>query len=172
MANDVLNKLAKRPADPPKSFRHLLKPPWFVPETTLVDELLKQFRTRRFHLAIVVDEFRTVIGVVTIEDVIEEIVGEIEDEYDKIEAKTIVAIDNRRYSALGETHIEDLNEELGIELPTSDDFDTISGLLMNRIHDIPKVGEVAQYDGILIKVTKADQRSVHEVNVVLAADSN
>lgn len=164
---DLLPELAKPPGTDRRSIPSLVRLAWKIPETKAVDDLLQEFQATRKHLAIVVDEYDAVEGLVTIEDVLEEIVGEIVDEHDKDEIDDIRQIDDHTVEALGSTPIDDLNERLGITLPEPDDFDTISGLLINELGYIPKEGESVVCDDVRISVLKANRRRVEEVRIEL-----
>ena len=120
-----------------KPLSKLLREPLTVPETTLLDEMLNQFLHCRTHMAIVQDEYGGMAGVVTIEDVLEEIVGEIVDETDRERTREIEVLNPRQADVSGHVHINRLNEKLGIELPEDDQFDTISGLIMHQLNEIP-----------------------------------
>jgi CBS domain containing-hemolysin-like protein len=145
----------------------LLREPWFVPKTKAVDELLREFRRTRSHMAIVVDEYRATAGVVTIEDALEEIVGEIVDESDKDEDVDLVQVDESTVEADGRVQIDELNELFGLKLPKSDEFDTIGGFLVHQLRKIPKPGEVVTWTQIRMTVLKANRRRVERVRLEL-----
>lgn len=162
---DLLIEAAKEAESQRRPLRELLRKPWFVPKTNLVSDLLQEFRVTRTHLAIVLDEYQSVAGVVTIEDVLEEIVGEIVDETDKETEEAIHQIDDRTADVHGTAHLEEVNEHLGIELPLSDDFDTIGGLVVDQFGRIPKTGESMVSNNVRIAVTEASRRRVHRLRV-------
>lgn len=141
MAKDLL-KLQRAPA---LNIRALLRPAVFVPETKGLNDLLREFRGNRNHLAIVVDEFGRIAGLITIEDVLEQIVGEIEDEFDIAEDQgDIFGLADRTYRVSGDTPVERVNEAFGVKLAGSDpedDFDTIGGLIAHEMGHVPKRGE-------------------------------
>ena len=144
MAKDLL-KLQRAPE---LNLRTLLRPVVFVPESKNLNELLRDFRTNRNHLAIVIDEFGRVAGLITIEDVLEEIVGEIEDEFDVAEDDgDIFALADGTWRVSGDTAIERINEQFGLQL-ADDDFDTIGGLVAHTMGHVPKRGEVHEMDGL------------------------
>ncbi len=155
-----------------RHLRELIRPPWFVPHTRRVHDLLQDFRRTRIHLAIVVDEYRGVMGIVTIEDVLEEIVGEIVDESDKDEEEGIRQIDHATAEVLGRTHLDDINERLGLQLPESDEFDTIAGLVVHHFGHIPKPGEWLEQDNVRISVLDASRRRVERLKIELLDQSN
>ncbi len=163
-AKDLLAELSNEP-DERQSIRELAREPVFVPPTKRVDDLLRDFRRLRNHLAIVRDEFMTVTGVVTIEDALEEIVGEIVDEFDADEEKPFVTLDDHTLEAYGWAHITEINEELGLALPEPDDVDTIGGLVVHQLRRIPRVGEACRADHALIIVLRANRRRVERVRV-------
>ena len=141
MAKDLL-KLQREPA---LSIRALLRPAVFVPETKGLNDLLREFRGNRNHLAIVIDEFGRVAGLITIEDVLEQIVGEIEDEFDLGEEEgDIFGLADRTYRVSGDTPVERINEAFGVDLAPQDrdeTFDTVGGLIAHEMGHVPRRGE-------------------------------
>jgi magnesium and cobalt transporter len=141
LAKDLL-KLQRAPE---LNIRALLRPPVFIPETKGLNDLLREFRGTRNHLAIVVDEFGRIAGLVTIEDVLEQIVGEIEDEFDIDDNEgDIFGLADRTYRVSGDTAIDRVNEAFGVTLAPTDaeqDFDTIGGLIAHEMGHVPKRGE-------------------------------
>ncbi|MEZ5646454.1 MAG: transporter associated domain-containing protein [Burkholderiaceae bacterium] len=138
LAKDLL-KLQRAPE---LNLRALLRPATFVPESKGLNDLLREFRGNRNHLAIVIDEFGRVAGLITIEDVLEEIVGEIEDEFDEAEDDgDIFALADSTWRVGGDTSIERINESFGLSLP-DDEFDTIGGLIAHTMGHVPRRGEV------------------------------
>jgi magnesium and cobalt transporter len=148
MAKDLL-KLQRAPE---LNIRALLRPAVFVPETKELNDLLREFRGNRNHLAIVIDEFGRVAGLITIEDVLEQIVGEIEDEFDIAEDEgDIFGLADRTYRVSGDTAIERVNEAFGVQLAPTDaeqDFDTIGGLIAHEMGHVPKRGEQTELAGL------------------------
>ena len=143
-----------------------MREPFFVPETISVPNLLEEMRQRRIHLAVVVDEYGGTAGVVTIEDLIEEIVGEIQDEHDqKEESAELVRIDENKIEVDGRVSIYDLNEFFDTDLPEDEDYDTIAGLLFDRFGHIPVVGEHLKMDDLYLEVLQADDRRIHRVRL-------
>ena len=148
LAKDLL-KLQRAPA---LNIRALLRPATFVPESKGLNDLLREFRGNRNHLAIVIDEFGRVAGLITIEDVLEEIVGEIEDEFDVVEDDgDIFALADGTWRVSGDTQIERINESFGLKL-SEDDFDTIGGMIAHAMGHVPKRGEVHELDGLRFTV--------------------
>lgn len=133
--------------------------PYFVPETMPLPRLFHEFQFRGVHMVIVVDEYGGVAGLVTMEDLLEEIVGEIRDEYDIEEESPYKVVDEGVYIARGKTHITLLNEDLGLGLK-EDVFETISGLILDRLGRIPLSGEVVRFDGVKITILSADEKSI------------
>ena len=144
--------------------RDVLRSAVFVPESKRLNVLLKEFRANRNHIAIVVDEYGSACGLVTIEDVLEQIVGEIEDEHDFIEGSTILKHNDTEYSVKALTSIEDFNEYFQTEI-SDEEFDTIGGYVVNAFGHLPKRGEEVELDGFFFKVTRADSRKVHLLNI-------
>lgn len=152
-----------------RDIKPLLREAWMIPPTRQVDELLKDFLLRRSHMAIVVDEFQQTLGVVTIEDALEEIVGEIADELDVDEVLPMVIEDaDGGYSISGVMEVSAANRQLSLELPESDDYETIAGLVVSRIGAIPKVGAKTRIGNFQIAVTQANARQVHRVRIYRA----
>ncbi len=149
MAKDLL-KLQRAPE---LNLRTLLRPAVFVPESKGLNELLRDFRSNRNHLAIVIDEFGNVAGLITIEDVLEEIVGEIEDEFDErdVHASGIVSLADGSYRVAGDADIAAVNEAFGVDLPEAE-FDTIGGLLADRLGRVPRRGEAVDVSGLHFSV--------------------
>jgi CBS domain containing-hemolysin-like protein len=152
--------------DQPPPIRTLLRTPLFVPESMLVDDLLHSLQRRRVHIAIVLDEHGGTAGLVSIEDLIEEIVGEIQDEYDE-EEPMIVALGEDEARVDGRTDVDDLLEHFEARLVGDDqeEFDTVGGLVYHYIGDVPKVGDEVSVDGLRFTVEATDGRRVRTVLV-------
>jgi magnesium and cobalt transporter len=145
--------------------RDMLRPAVFIPESKRLNVLLKEFRANRNHMAIVVDEYGGVAGLLTIEDVLEQIVGEIEDEHDFDEADDNIVQDKPgQYRVKALTEIEDFNAVLGCDFD-NEDFDTVGGLVINRFGRLPKRGEQIRIENLLFKVVRADSRRLHLLEV-------
>ena len=156
-------------ANPDKSkfdIRDVMRSPVFIPESKRLNVLLKEFRSNRNHMAIVVDEYGGVAGLVTIEDVLEQIVGEIEDEYDIDEDTYIMQYNNNQYSVKALTPIEEFNEYFNANLD-EEEFDTVGGLVMNKFGHLPKRGEKIAFDGFKFNVLRADNRRIHLLQLSL-----
>jgi magnesium and cobalt transporter len=147
--------------------RDMLRPVVFIPESKRLNILLKEFRSNRNHIAIVVDEYGGVAGMVTIEDVLEQIVGDIEDEYDYDEDEdNIIQNAQGQYRVKALTEIADFNEVIGTAF-SDDEFSTIGGLIVHQFGHLPKRGEEITFDGLHVKVLRADSRRLHSVMVEL-----
>ena len=168
LAKDLL-KLQRAPE---LNIRALLRPPVFVPETKGLNDLLREFRGNRNHLAIVIDEFGRMAGLLTIEDVLEEIVGEIEDEFDTVDdAGDIFGLADKTYRVSGDTSIERLNEAFDVTLIASDsdnEFDTIGGLIAHEMGHVPKRGETTELGGLSFQVLHAKGGAVKWFKVMPA----
>ncbi len=145
----------------------IIRPTTMTPETKRLNVLLKEFRSKRNHMAVVLDEYGGVAGLVTIEDVLEEIVGEIDDEHDSEDDVHIRRISDRRYIVDALTPIEDFNETMGTEF-SDDEFDTIGGLVLQHIGHMPKEGETTTLEGCEFRITEADSRRVRVMAVNLS----
>ena len=169
MAKDLL-KLQRAPE---LNLRALLRPAVFVPESKGLNDLLREFRGNRNHLAIVIDEFGRVAGLITIEDVLEQIVGEIEDEFDIAEDEgDIFGLADRTYRVSGDTSIERVNEAFGVELTPSEpdqEFDTIGGLIAHEMGHVPKRGEELVIGGLQFVVLHTKGGAVRWFKVSPAA---
>ena len=167
LAKDLLRYFGeRRPSD---AFRiaELLRPAVFIPESTRLDTLLTQFRESHNHIAIVVDEYGGVAGLATIEDVIEQIVGDIDDEHDPEEAEFIQDHGDGRFTVLALTRIEDFGERFGVELSAAE-FDTVGGLIMHELGRLPRRGDVLEFAGFRFCVKVADRRRIHSLEVTTA----
>jgi CBS domain containing-hemolysin-like protein len=163
---DLLPELAKSDDEPHLPLSELLRKPLFIPETKHVDDLLKLFLKSRTHIAVVLDEFAGVSGLVTIEDVLEEIVGEIDDEYDQQTEALIRKIDDDVCEALGRAHIDEINALMGFELPEDADLDTIGGFVFTEFGRVPAAGETITWqDALRVTVLEASRRRVNRVRL-------
>ena len=154
------------------NLREMLRPAVFVPESKRLYVLLRDFRVSRNHMAIVVDEYGGVAGLVTIEDVLEQIVGDIEDEYDFDETADNIRIDQAgRYRVKAGTEIEDFHEAFGCEFSDSE-YDTVGGLLIRKLGRLPKRNEVVELEGLRFQVLRADSRRIHSLLVERLPDTD
>ena len=146
----------------PRPWKELIRPAHFVPESVRTDVLLKQMQLRKQHIAIVIDEYGGTGGLITLEDLLEEIVGNIYDEFDPKEEQSITALPDGRWRVSGSTDLETLNEALSIDLPLDMDYDTLGGLVFSHLTEIPADGErpVVECFGLRISVTEVADRRV------------
>ena len=164
---DLLPHLGK-----PASFRwqSLIRPPYFVPETKKIDDLLREFQANKVHIAIVVDEFGGTSGLVTLEDILEEIVGEINDEYDE-EEKNFVRVNANTYIFEGKTLLSDFYKVLKLDDDTFEeiegDADTLAGLLLELKGDFPAVHEKIDYQNFTFEILELDERRISKVKVIV-----
>ncbi|OBS09971.1 HlyC/CorC family transporter [Acidihalobacter prosperus] len=159
LAKDLLRHCRRE--DERFDLQDLLRSPVFVPESKRLNVLLKDFRNTRNHMAIVVNEYGGVAGLVTIEDVLEQIVGDIGDEHDEVEGEGLILLhDDGHYTVKALTTIEDFNEHFGTAY-SDEEFDTIGGLIINRVGRVPKRGEVIDLDRFRFRVLRADNRRVY-----------
>lgn len=161
LAKDLLRYYAGEDFD----VRDMLRPAVFIPEAKRLNVLLKEFRSNRNHIAIVVDEYGGVAGMVTIEDVLEQIVGDIEDEYDYDEDEdNIIQSGDTQFRVKALTEIADFNETIGTQF-SDEEFSTIGGLVVNRFGHLPKRGDEITFDGLHVKVLRADSRRLHSMMI-------
>lgn len=173
---DALSWWSRRGEDVPQ-LKKLIRKPLFIPETKKVSDLLREMQKAKTHMAIVLDEYGGTAGLVTIEDLLEEIVGEIQDEFDEFdeneEIEELKKIDRNTVIARGVVHVSDINEALEMDLiPEHDDYETVAGFVLDNLGHIPKVEEEFSYRGVLtIKVLTADERKIEKVRIVRDPDA-
>jgi magnesium and cobalt transporter len=163
LAKDVLRFLVESPGEA-FDLQKALRPATFIPESKRLDTLLEEFRNGRNHIAIVVDEYGGIAGLLTIEDVLEQIVGDIDDEHDEEEAAPIVELDTNRWQVLALTRIEDFDEFFDVGFDEGV-FETVGGLVMQEFGRLPRRGESIVTGGLRIRVLQADRRRIHTVEV-------
>jgi CBS domain containing-hemolysin-like protein len=161
---DVLRCLHQGQRDQP--LEQVMRPPHFVPDSKKVAQLLREMQRQKFHAAMVTDEYGSVVGLVTLEDVLEELVGEIEDEYDPDEPD-LVPLSEGVYRVEGTLTVHDLGELLGVELPSTE-WDTIGGLMVGLLGNIPKEGDEVRFQNLVFRAEKVHRRRV--VHVLVTAD--
>jgi magnesium and cobalt transporter len=168
LAKDLLRFFVE---DEPAEFdiRECLRPAVFIPESKRLNVLLKEFRVSHNHMAIVVDEYGGVSGLLTIEDVLEQIVGDIGDEYDIDEGEGIRKEADRTWTVPALTRIEDFNQAFGTRF-SDEEFDTIGGLVLHELGRMPRRGEAIQIGGLELKVTRADRRRIETLRVTTPRD--
>ena len=162
LAKDLLKKSIKDDSDD-INLHELLRPAVFVPESKRLNILLNEFKSSRNHIAIVIDEHGGVSGLVTIEDVIEEIVGEIDDEHDKKTESKIIAQSHDDYIVDALTTLDEFNSYFLTEF--SDDVETIGGYLVNKFERVPLKGEIIVISNLLFKVLSADSRTIKRIKL-------
>lgn len=148
----------------PIKIRQLMRPPYFVPENKKLDKLLQQFKKRKNHIAIVVDEHGGVSGLITLEDALEELVGDIRDETDK-EEPYIVKINQREWIVLGKSDIDEVNEAIGMDILDSSEYDTFSGFILDRIGRIPREKESFTIDRYQVTVEEKDGNRIIKYSI-------
>jgi magnesium and cobalt transporter len=168
LAKDLLRHFADD-SRPSFDIREYMRPAVFVPESKRLNVLLKEFRRNRNHMALVVDEYGGVSGLVTIEDVIEQIVGEIDDEFDVEDDHNIRPEDARHFTVRGVTRMEEFNEYFDTSF-AEEGFDTIAGLVMKQLGRMPRRGEALTIDGFEFRVARADRRRVDSLRVTAPRD--
>jgi CBS domain containing-hemolysin-like protein len=141
----------------------LLRPATFVPETKRVPELLKEFQRKQVQIAIVVDEYGGTAGLVTIEDLLEEIVGEIRDEYD-VESEPVLDEGEGAFVFSAKVSIDELRERLDVDIE-GEGFETVGGYVLTRVGRVPAVGEIFEIDGLTVEVLEAERRRIHKVRI-------
>ncbi len=171
LAKDLLKRFSEGQDTQEFGLLELLRAPVIIPESKRLNTLLTQFRESHNHLAIVVDEYGGVAGLATIEDVLEQIVGDIDDEHDPEEVESIQTQDNGRVLALALTRIDDFNEYFDVEL-RDDEYDTVGGLIMHELGRLPRRGESLEFAGFEFNVLRADRRRIHSVEVARLTDSD
>ncbi|MGB3835396.1 HlyC/CorC family transporter [Castellaniella sp.] len=160
LAKDLLLTLSDHALD----IRALIRPPVFIPETKRLNELLHEFRVGHNHLAIVIDEHGGICGLVTMEDVLEQIVGDIEDEFDEADEKTIFRTGENSWRAMGMTEIDDFNEAFHVDIP-DEDYDTLNGWLAAQLGHIPRRAERFESRGLAITVVSADSKCARWLHI-------
>ena len=168
-AKDLLDRACGVGAEEHLQVKDVMRPPLFVPETKKLHELLREFQGDQVHMAIVLDEYGGTSGLVTIEDVVEEIVGEIIDEYEQAPPRAVRRLGERSYEVEARVRIGDLNGELGLALPEGADYETLGGFVLARLGYIPKAGEALAQDNLKITVVEADERRIARVRLDLTA---
>ena len=153
--------------DDPKPRKELIRAPYLVPDSIHADKLFADMQAKKVHLAVVIDEYGSSAGIITMEDLIEEIVGNIYDEFDDVEEAEIESLGEGKWSVSGDTLIDDLNEETGLEVPESEDYDTVGGFVMSKLSTIPEDGKEfdIESDGLKIHVLKVEDKRIQRVTV-------
>ena len=162
-AKDLLTEIGENPAD--FKLRDKMRQAYFVPETKPLRALLHEFQNRKLHIAIVLDEYGGTAGIVTLEDILEELVGEIADEYEETPPEPIKKIDANSFEADARTYIDDLNDEFELNLPEDEDYDTVGGFVFSRLGYIPKANETFDYEGLKFTIASAETRRIKRIRI-------
>jgi len=158
------------------TLRPILREAQFIPETKPVRDVLSEFKTKKVHMSIVLDEYGGTAGLVTIEDVLEELVGEIKDEYepeDETEPEILVESETRTVEVDARAYIDDLNDALeviGLSIPDGDDYDTVGGFVLSALGRIPETGELFRANGVTVEVLEAEPTKVSRIRIVAAPE--
>jgi putative hemolysin len=169
-AKDLLSLVQQDTQEPRKTIRELMRPAYFVPENKRADEMLKELRNQQIHMAMVVDEYGGTAGLVTIENLIEEIVGDIVDEYDWNEEAEYVQQGPNEYTVDASIDLDDFNDLCKVDLPTEDN-DTLGGFIYTILGRVPHIGEIINTDDLVLQVESIEGRRIRKVHVTLKADS-
>ena len=162
-AKDLLTEIGKNPAD--FRLRDKMREAYFVPETKPLRVLLHEFQNAKQHIAIVLDEYGGTAGIVTLEDILEELVGEIADEYEKIPPEPIKQIDQNTIEVDARTYVDDLNDKFELNLPEDEDYDTIGGFVFSRLGYIPKTSECFDYENLKFTIISAEARRIKNIRI-------
>ncbi|MGL5989122.1 hemolysin family protein [Cetobacterium sp.] len=160
---DVLKHLKSNSTN--TKVKELVREVYYVPETKSIIEILQEFKSKKVHIALVLDEYGGIGGVLTIEDLLEEIVGEIRDEFDHEEEETIKEIEANRYEVDAMLDIETINKVLNIELPISEDYESLGGLLMSELGKIPSIGDIVEFIDVKLIVLEVEKMRVSKVEI-------
>jgi magnesium and cobalt transporter len=163
LAKDMLPKIYE--GNNNFSLSDMLREPNVVPETKKADSLLEEFKKDRSHMAVVIDEYGTISGLVTIDDILEELVGEIEDEHD-IDEEEFIKISDKKFYADAKVELEDFTEFFNLDIdPLAIDAETLGGFIISKLGVLPKVGDKVKIEGLTIKVIDADDRKIEKVQI-------
>ena len=167
-AKDLLRFKTENPENAEIDWTRLARPAIFVPLGKMLDDLLSDFQAKRTHIALVVDEYGGTAGLVTLEDVLEEIVGEIRDEHDEGEEELIEKVSSTEYLVDAKIDLDDFNEALGLETDTEQfDFETLGGLIFHLAREIPDQGDTFTHEHLQLEVAEVDNNRIVQVRVTL-----
>ena len=169
-AKDVLLHLAN--GEESFDVRKIMRPPIFVPQTKRIGDLLRELKAEKVHIAVVLDEYGGTSGLVSIEDILEEIVGEIEDEYEPTSPEPLVRLDDHTVEVDAKVRVEQLADELNIELSNEQEVDTVGGLVFSLLGHVPRKGQEVQYQQLLFTVLDAEHRKINRLKVELQDTTN
>jgi len=164
-AKDLLSEIGKNPEE--YKLREKMRPAYFVPESKPLRVLLHEFQNQKLHIAVVLDEYGGTAGIVTIEDILEELVGEIVDEYEETPPEAVQRIDDNTIELDARVYIDDLNEDFELNLPEDEDYDTVGGFVFAHLGYIPKAGKTFEYDKITFKVLSAEARRINRIRIIV-----
>jgi len=167
-AKDLLTEIGKTGAD--FKLRDKMRDAYFVPETKPLRTLLHEFQNQKLHIAVVLDEYGGTAGIVTLEDILEELVGEITDEYEEIPPEPIKQIDQNTFEADARTYVDDLNDQFELNLPEDEDYDTIGGFVFSHLGYIPKSGESFDYENLKFTIAAAEARRIKRIRIQKTED--
>jgi len=167
-AKDLLGEIGKTGTE--FKLRDKIRDAYFVPESKPLRALLHEFQNQKLHIAVVLDEYGGTAGVVTLEDILEELVGEITDEYEETPPEPIKKIDQNTIEADARTYIDDLNDQLELNLPEDEDYETIGGFVFSRLGYIPKTGENFDYENLKFTIASAEARRIKRIRIQKAED--
>jgi len=162
-AKDLLDQIGKSAGE--FNIRQKMRQAYFVPETKPLKSLLHEFQNQKLHLAVVLDEYGGTAGIVTIEDILEELVGEIVDEYEERPPEPIKKMNETTIEADARTYIDDLNDQFELNLPEDEDYDTLGGFVFSHLGSIPKTGETFEYEGVNFTIIAAEARRIKRVRI-------
>jgi CBS domain containing-hemolysin-like protein len=167
-AKDLLTEIGKERID--FKLRDKIRGAYFVPETKPLRELLHAFQNQKLHIAVVLDEYGGTAGIVTLEDILEELVGEITDEYEEKPPKPVKKIDQDTIEVDARTYVDDLNDEFEFGLPEDEDYDTIGGFVFSHLGYVPKTGESFDYESLKFTISAAEARRIKRIKIIKAAE--
>jgi CBS domain containing-hemolysin-like protein len=162
-AKDLLSEIGKDPGE--FRLREKLRQAYFVPESKSLRDLLHEFQNQKLHIAVVLDEYGGTAGIVSLEDILEELVGEITDEYEKTPPEPIKHIDEYTIEIDARTNIDDVNDEFGLDLPEDEDYDTAGGFVFSYLGYIPKTGESFDYENTVFTISAAERRRIKRIKI-------
>ena len=162
-AKDLLAEIGKDPAE--FRLRDRMREAYFVPETKPLRALLHEFQNQKLHIAIVLDEYGGTAGIVTLEDILEELVGEIADEYEETPPDAIKKLDENTLDVDARTYVDDLNDEYELDLPEDEDYDTVGGFVLARLGYVPKTGEQLDYKNLTFTIASAEPRRINRITI-------
>lgn len=168
-AKDLLTEIGKDPLE--FDLHKKLRKPYFVPESKPLKVLLNEFKKSKLHIAVVLDEYGGTAGIVTIEDILEQLVGDIEDEYEQPSKESFYRIDENTADVDARIYIDDFNNDFNVELPEDQDYDTLGGFVFSHLGYIPKSGEQFEHNNIKFTIAQADERSIKRIKVEKIAQS-